>query len=104
MLLAEQLHRRPELTGEAFNFSIESEVTVLDLVQRILRAMGSDLKPVVMNEASNEIRRQFLSAAHARKTLDWAPLFTLDEGLERTIAWYGAFLGCGAPELAVSSI
>ncbi len=101
MLLAEQLHQREELRGQAFNFSIESEVTVLELVNRILRAMGSDVKPVVLNEASNEIRRQFLSAAHARTMLDWSPLFTLDEGLERTIAWYEAFLGCGVPELAV---
>jgi hypothetical protein len=67
MLLAERLHQRPELSGQAFNFSIESEVTVVDLVNRILRAVCSDLKPVVLNEASNEIRRQFLSAPHARK-------------------------------------
>jgi CDP-glucose 4,6-dehydratase len=99
MLLAERLHRRPELGGQAFNFSIESEVTVLDLVNRILRAMGSGLRPVLLNEVSNEIRRQFLSAAHARTTLGWAPLFTLDAGLERTIAWYEAFLGCGVTEL-----
>jgi CDP-glucose 4,6-dehydratase len=105
MLLAERLHQRPELYGQAFNFSNELEVTVLDLVQQILRVMGSDLKPVVLNEASNEIRRQFLSAAHARKTLDWAPLFTLEEGLDRTVAWYEAFLGCSVaraiPALAV---
>jgi CDP-glucose 4,6-dehydratase len=101
MLLAEQLHQRPELHGQAFNFSIESEVTVLDLVNRILRAMESGLKPVVLNEASNEIRRQFLSAARARKTLDWAPLFTLDEGLRRTIAWYEAFLGSQVTEMVV---
>ena len=98
MLLAEQLHRRPELRGQAFNFSNEIEVTVLDLVNRILRAMRSDLKPVVLNEASNEIRRQFLSAARARQTLNWAPQFTLEEGLERTIGWYEAFLGCRAAE------
>ena len=102
MLLAEQLRRRPELAGEAFNFSIESEVTVLELVDRILRAMGSGLKPLVKNEASNEIRRQFLSAAHARQMLDWAPLFTLDEGLARTIRWYEEFLGSGVPELSAS--
>jgi CDP-glucose 4,6-dehydratase len=101
MLLAERLHQQPELSGQAFNFSIESEVTVVDLVNRILRAMGSDLKPAVLNEASNEIRRQFLSAVRARKTLDWAPLFTLDEGLARTIAWYEAFLNCGVAELAI---
>ena len=98
MLLGEQLHQRPELRGQAFNFSIESEVTVLELVEKILRAMDSDLKPAVRNEASNEIRRQFLSAAHARSVLNWHPLFTLEEGLERTIEWYEAFHG--APRLA----
>ena len=45
MLLAEQLHCRPDLRGLAFNFSNESEVTVLGLVNRILRAMQSDLEP-----------------------------------------------------------
>lgn len=99
MLLAEQLRLRPELSGQAFNFSIESEVTVLELVDRILRAMDSPLRPVVKNEASNEIRRQFLSAAHARRTLNWAPLFPLDEGLARTIRWYEEFLGRRVSEL-----
>ncbi|MBM4461699.1 MAG: NAD-dependent epimerase/dehydratase family protein, partial [Chloroflexi bacterium] len=92
MMLAEALAARPELRGEAFNFSNEIQVTVLDLVQRILRLMGSDLTPEVRNEASNEIRRQYLSAEKARRVLGWAPLFTLAEGLERTIKWYRAFL------------
>ncbi len=93
MLLAEQLHGRPELRGQAFNFSNERETTVLELVRRVLDAMQSDLEPVVLNEASNEIRLQFLSAAHAQRTLPWSPLFTLDEGMRRTVAWYEEFLG-----------
>ncbi len=92
MLLARQLHCRPELRGLAFNFSNEIEVTVLGLVNRILKAMGSELEPRVLNEASNEIRRQSLSAARARTKLNWSPLFTLEQGLERTIAWYREFL------------
>ena len=62
MLLAESMAANPALRGEAFNFSNEIQVTVLDLVQRILRAMDSDLEPDVRNEASNEIRHQYLSA------------------------------------------
>ena len=92
LLLAECLAARPELRGEAFNFSNESQVTVLELVNRILELMGSDLRPEIRNEASNEIRRQYLSAAKAREQLGWAPLFTLDEGLRKTIAWYRGFL------------
>lgn len=94
MLLAEQLHLRPELSGMAFNFSNETEVTVLQLVDRILRAMDSDLEPLVLNQASNEIRRQYLSAERARTMLAWAPLFTLETGMDRTISWYRDFL-CG---------
>jgi CDP-glucose 4,6-dehydratase len=92
MLLAEQLHARPELRGQAFNFSNELQITVLELVKQILCAMGSGLSPDVRNEARNEIQHQYLSAARARQILNWFPLFTLEEGLRRTIAWYREFL------------
>ena len=94
ILLAEKLAFKPELHGEAFNFSTEVQVTVLELVQRILKLMGSDLIPDVKNEVSNEIRDQYLSAGKARKMLGWKPLFTLDEGLKKTIEWYRGFLQC----------
>jgi CDP-glucose 4,6-dehydratase len=54
--------------------------------------MDSNLKPVILNEADNEIRQQYLSSAKARKLLKWEPLVTLDEGLSRTISWYHDFL------------
>jgi CDP-glucose 4,6-dehydratase len=92
MLLAEQLAKRPELRGEAFNFSNEIQVTVLDLVHKIRHIIGSSLEPIILNEASNEIKHQYLSAEKARRMLGWQPLFTLDEGLTRTIRWYRAFL------------
>lgn len=92
MVLAEALAARPELKGEAFNFSNEIQVTVLELVGKILQAMGSDLEPEVRNEASNEIIHQYLSAAKAREVLDWSPLYTLDGALDRTVSWYKDFL------------
>ena len=91
MQLAQALHARPELRGEAFNFSNELQVDVLTLAQKILERMKSPLEPDVRAEARNEIQHQWLSAAKARRMLGWAPQFTLDEGLERTIAWYRDF-------------
>ena len=91
-LLAERLAQDPALAGESFNFSIEIQITVLELVERILALMNSDLKPIVQNQASHEIRHQYLSAQKARRMLDWRPTFTLDEGLRRTVAWYTDFL------------
>ncbi len=92
IVLAEALEANPNLAGQAFNFSNEIQVTVLDLVNKILALMGSDLKPDVRNEASNEIIHQYLSATKARRDLNWSPLFDLDEGLKRTVAWYKEFI------------
>jgi CDP-glucose 4,6-dehydratase len=91
--LAEKLSELPRLRGHAFNFSNEIQVTVLELVEQILRLMGSNLKPEILNQASNEIHHQYLSAAKAREMLRWKPMFTLDEGLQQTINWYKEFLG-----------
>lgn len=92
MLLAEALAQKPELRGEAFNFSNELNITVIDLVEQILHSMGTPLRPEIRNEASNEIRYQYLSATKARTMLNWTPLFTLETGLQRTIDWYQNFL------------
>jgi CDP-glucose 4,6-dehydratase len=92
MLLAEKLAGDRALAGEAFNFSNEIQVTVLDLTKKILQLMDSQLEPDIQNEAGNEIRHQYLSAQKARATLGWEPLFDLEEGLKRTVGWYKEFL------------
>jgi CDP-glucose 4,6-dehydratase len=91
-LLAEKLTETPELRGTAFNFSNEIQVTVLQIVEKILRMMGSDLKPDIRGETTHEIRHQYLSAQRARNVLSWQPMFNIDEGLKRTIDWYRDFL------------
>lgn len=88
MLLAEKMAQGNGLKGHAFNFSNEVRVSVLELVNLILQSTGSSLTPVILNEATNEIPYQNLSAGKAKAMLGWAPLFDLDAGLSRTIAWY----------------
>ena len=95
-LLAERLAACPDLRGQAFNFSNEIQVTVGDLARRILQQMGSSLELDIRNEATHEIRHQYLSAEKARRLLAWAPMFSLDEGLRRTIDWYRTFLGAAS--------
>lgn len=88
MLLAQRLGENPELKGEAFNFSNESQLSVVELVRLIQQLMRSTLQPDIRNQAANEIPCQYLSAAKARQVLGWQPLFTLRQGLRRTINWY----------------
>jgi CDP-glucose 4,6-dehydratase len=72
-LLAEQLAAQPALAGDVFNFSYERPLSVLEMVRHILRVMGSRLEPEIRNEATHEIRDQYLDAAKARRVLGWAP-------------------------------
>jgi CDP-glucose 4,6-dehydratase len=83
--LAEELTRNPDLKGQAFNFSNESQITVTGLVKEILRLMNVSQDPVILNKATNEIRYQYLSAEKARRVLGWKPQYTLEEGLSETI-------------------
>lgn len=90
--LAESLDD-PAVAGEAFNFSNEKPLTVLQLVEILQRLMAcGHLAPDVRAAAVGEIKDQYLSAAKARQVLAWSPAFTLENGLSETIAWYRAFL------------
>ena len=92
MLLAEKLANNPSLKGEAFNISNQKPVTVIDLVNKILLAMNSPLLPEIKNEASNEIREQYLDSSKVNTMLNWKPEFDLDSGIQKTIQWYKGFL------------
>jgi CDP-glucose 4,6-dehydratase len=91
ILLAEKLAENPKLAGEAFNFSTESPLTVMELVRNILKQMNSKLEPQVLSQASNEIRDQYLCSEKARQVLAWKPKYNLDEALKRTIDWYADY-------------
>lgn len=91
ILVAEKMAENPDLRGEAFNFSNENQVTVLGLVDKIVELMGSSVKPEILNQASNEIPNQYLSAEKARQLLGWSPLYSLEAGLAETIQWYKEF-------------
>jgi len=91
ILLAEKLAENPDQQSQAFNVSSESYLTVLELVEHILKLMDSSLQPLVRDQSKNEILNQYLSAAKARKMLGWQPAYTMDEGLGRTIEWYKTF-------------
>ena len=92
MALAERLPE-PGLTGEAFNFGTETPLSVLEVVDVLLRLMGRELEPTILNEATREIREQYLDCTRARRILGWEPGHTLEDGLRETIAWYEEWLG-----------
>ncbi len=83
---------RTEVAGEAFNFSLESRVPVLEIVRMIAKLMETPFDPVIRADARHEIRDQTLSSAKAHAVLAWRPAWTIEQGLRETIAWYRAYL------------
>lgn len=91
--LAENVHRE-EVRGNAFNFGINRPLSVLEMVEMILKVADSKVAPVILAQemVNLEIREQSLDSSRARALLGWEPRFSVEEGLQRSAEWYFAFL------------
>ncbi len=85
----------PGIEGDLFNLGCGEEVTIRDLVLKIVEQTGTDVQPAIgaLPYRPNEIWRMYCDATKARDRLGWEPKFSLDEGLSRTIGWYRTELG-----------
>jgi UDP-glucose 4-epimerase len=80
---------RAEAVGQSFNIGNDrSVVTILELAERVKRLTGCPGEIVFqpLHYADVEIRSP--NVAQARELLGFEAEIDLDEGLERTIAWY----------------
>lgn len=88
LFLAEAMED-PEIHGQAFNYSTECQLSVLEITRMVLRLMDRpDLEPQVLNEARGEIPHQYLTARKARERLGWVGKVSIEQGLQESIDWY----------------
>ncbi len=87
LTLAEKMEEL-KIDGEAFNFTNETQLSVLELYELVAKLMGSKIKPKIMNTAKAEIMHQHLSGEKARKVLNWKAKYGIEQGLAETIPWY----------------
>ena len=75
--------------GQAFNIgNPRGAVTIFDLAQRIKRLSGADGEIVFQPLHYADVELRIPNVKKAREVLGWEPAVELDEGLEKTIAWY----------------
>jgi CDP-glucose 4,6-dehydratase len=81
---------RPEVRGEAFNAGGGRPYAVGDVVAMIARLSGSGVEPEIRGAGNpaGEIDRQYVDPSKLRDLIGFEPAVGLEEGLERTIAWY----------------
>ena len=87
----------PAAVGQAFNIgNPRGAVTIYDLAQRIKRISGAPGEIVFQPLHYADVELRIPNVRKAREVLDWEPVVELDEGLEKTIAWYRARNAVGA--------
>jgi CDP-glucose 4,6-dehydratase len=84
---------RDDVRGQAFNFSPERPLTVLEVVRSVLEVMEkTHLEPIIEDTAKAEIQHQYLDSSKAARLLEWQAAYSLNAGLERTVPWYTRLL------------
>jgi nucleoside-diphosphate-sugar epimerase len=79
----------PAAVGQTFNIgNPRSAVTIFDLAQRIKRLSGASGEIVFQPLHYADVELRIPNVEKARAELGWEPLVELDEGLQKTIAWY----------------
>jgi UDP-glucose 4-epimerase len=87
----------PDAIGESFNIgNARSAVTIYDLAQRIKRLTGHRGEIVFRPLHYTDVELRLPNVEKARRLLGFEAAVELDEGLERTIAWYRARLAAPA--------
>jgi CDP-glucose 4,6-dehydratase len=87
--------------GEAFNFGTEAPMSVIAMAQKILEVLGKPHLPLtILNQATNEIPKQYLDCAKARRLMHWEPKYTLEDSLRDTAQWYRGWLARAGGETA----
>jgi dTDP-glucose 4,6-dehydratase len=87
LLAAETAH----VEGQVFNLGTGREISIGDLAQKVIRMLDRPVEIVLdsqrLRPEASEVLRLISDNSLAIQNLSWKPNYTLEEGLERTIAW-----------------
>ena len=78
--------------GEVINIGSSSEITIADVAEKIANIMKKKLKisndVIRVRPQNSEVNRLFASNQKAKELVGWKPMFSLEEGLKKTIEFY----------------
>jgi dTDP-glucose 4,6-dehydratase len=84
------LHVPRELVvGEVINLGTGRHLSVLEIAKAVQERMKTDLPIEFIGDRPGQVFRHTCSSSKAEKLLDWRPQISFEEGLDRTIEWYG---------------
>lgn len=78
-----------QVAGEIFNVGCGDRTTVNELVRKIRRVMDADIDPVYDDPRPGDVRHSHADISKAREAFGYEPEVDVEEGLRRTVAWFG---------------
>lgn len=82
----------PDAIGQTFNIGSGREISIGDLAKTIAKLAGREITIETdeqrIRPAKSEVERLLADNSRAKQLIGWEPLFTLEEGLEKTIEWF----------------
>ena len=91
------------IEGEVINLGTGVEISVADVLRRILELVGNEVAVVPADERmrppGSEVERLVADTQKAQRLLEWAPTVAFDEGLRRTVEWFRGAVGSYKPSI-----
>lgn len=89
--------------GQTVNLGTGKEISIGDLARKIIELTGKPVK-ITQDEqrlrpGKSEVERLLSDASRAKALTGWEPAHSLDQGLEKTIAWIGQNLKIYKPNI-----
>jgi len=75
-----------------YNIASGNRISINELANVIMKLMGRNLKPIHEAPREGDIRHSLGDISSAKKTLSYEPQYSVEEGLRRTIKWFGLSL------------
>ena len=83
-----RLMNSPDSVVGPINLGNPGEFTMIELAEKVLRLTGSKSKLIHMPLPEDDPKQRRPDISKAKQHLDWEPTVALEQGLERTIAYF----------------
>jgi UDP-glucose 4-epimerase len=80
--------KAPGASGEVMNLAVGGSVSLLELVDKLNRQLGTAFEPIHAPERAGDIKYSRADVSKAIDLLDFAPITDFDAGLARTVEWF----------------
>jgi len=80
--------KKNNVNGGIFNIGSGRNISVNDLVKKILTLTSSPIKPIYDSAQLGDVEHTLADITQAKEIMDWEPKVSLEKGLREFIDWY----------------